>query len=324
MFKLKSSFVTKIADQSDFDEFIASLEIKSDSVIIKPNWVDGLDCSHTEVKALDLLLSALNKIDKKAVFVESYTFWRTDKMCIQGKKEDYLSSKEATVEEGKKHWDLFKRMDKWFLKKEGFDDLFRKYKAEYVNVTNEVWSGNVVNPADIIKLVKDKFSPLHFAELYSYVPKRLFDLKDSCFISFAKAKLDTFYGVSLSIKNLFGLIPDPCRAIKYHKDDDKYLIDAILDINKIYQTLFNLRFVVDGVFSACLMDFDTNTTVPYKNWGLIVGGSNGLEVDEIAGKLMKSELQHAIKELPGRYQQVFGGDYVNDFGQLPAEWFLVR
>ncbi|MBU1111096.1 DUF362 domain-containing protein [Patescibacteria group bacterium] len=317
-----STNISKVTTQADIDEFVSLLNIKSDVVVIKPNWVDGLDCSHTEVKMTEMFLSSLKDLGKKAVFVESYTFWRTDKMCLQGKKEDYFSSEEATLESGKRHWDFFKRMDKWFLEKEGFANLFSKFGAEYINITKEIWSGNVINREKIKSNLEPKYSPLVFPELYSYIPTKLYEFKDSCFISFSKAKLDKYYGVSLSIKNLFGLIPDPSRAIKYHKDDDKYLIDAIVDVHKIYQSLFDMRFVVDGVFTACLMDFDNNMTTPYKDWGVIIGGKDGLEVDIIGRKLMKGEFKNAMKELSMAYKTVFGGNADVNITGVPSDWVL--
>ncbi|MBN2015483.1 DUF362 domain-containing protein [Candidatus Dojkabacteria bacterium] len=319
--KSGTTILAKVNDSHDMDEFIESLHIKSDSVIIKPNWVDGLDCSHTDMKVLDMFLSSLGK---NVYFVESYTFWRTDKMCKQGVKEDYFSSEEATLENGRKHWNFFKKQDKWFLKKEGFDSLMEKHNARYINVTNAVWQKDTAPKEDVKKIVERDLTPVVHEEFYSYVPKEISDLKGADFISFAKAKLDTGYGLSLSIKNMFGMIPDPTRAPKYHKDEDKYLADAIIDMHKIYGSLFNMNFVVDGVFTACEMDFDTNTTVPYRNWGVIIGGKNALEVDRVGSELMRGEFKGAMIELNEKYASNFGETDVKGTEDIPKEFYLRR
>jgi len=44
-------------------------------------------------------------------------------------------------------------------------------------------------------------------ELNSMMPKKLYDLRGSTFISFAKLK----HYPTFTIKNLFGMIPDPLR-----------------------------------------------------------------------------------------------------------------
>ena len=57
--------------------------------------------------------------------VESYTFWRTDKYAVGG--GDYLSSQEATLKTGKKHWRHFKKQDQWFLSATGIGDVLKKH-----------------------------------------------------------------------------------------------------------------------------------------------------------------------------------------------------
>src|SRR4030042_4143630 len=108
----------KITSKNDLKEIIDNLNIKSDIVLIKPNWVGAYSGGYTDAKIIDLLLSCLE--GKKVIFLESYTFWRTDKK--KEGKGDYFSSKEATLESGKQHWDFFKKMDSWFLKDTGIGD----------------------------------------------------------------------------------------------------------------------------------------------------------------------------------------------------------
>ncbi|MBN2101043.1 DUF362 domain-containing protein [Candidatus Dojkabacteria bacterium] len=294
--------ILEISDQKDMDSLVRGLDITSDHVLIKPNWVDGMRASHIEADVLDMFLTALNK---PATIIESYTFWRTDK--IKDGSGDYFSSKEAGLEAGRQHWDHFKKQDKWFLESEGIDKVLEKHDVEYVNITNEVWEGNVADKEEIKDMVERKYGPVRLPEMYGYVPKKLFDLKGSNLVSLAKAKRDTFYGLSLGIKNLFGLIPDPHRIATYHGENDEYLGRSILDVHRIYQSLFDLRVVVDGIYTACEMDWDVKKAIPIENWGIMIGGTNGLEVDSIAGVLMKGEFKQGVKEAIDGYGDIFGG-----------------
>jgi len=318
MVKIGSTVITKISNQSDMDEFVQSLGLTSKQVIIKPNWVDGLAGSHSESKALDMFLTSLNR---PSIIVESYTFWRTDKMFR--KEGDYFSSKEATIETGKMHWDFFKKQDEWFLGKEGIDKVLKKHQAEYLNITNEVWSGNITDSATIKSIVESKYSPVESTELYSRVPQKLFGLQGSDFISFAKAKKEHEYGATLSIKNSFGLIPDPHRG-KYHNGDESEskIASSILDINKIYQSLFKYHFVIDGIYTVGDMNFDTSTCLNHQNWGVIFGGSNGFEVDNLGLKLLKSQFTGAMVDMASRYQSIFGGYNESILNQIPSDLII--
>jgi len=312
-----STFISKITNQADMDLLVKSLNLTSKNLIIKPNWVGGCLGEHTESKALDMFLTAINR---PVTFIESYTFWRTDKMT-RG-EGDYFSSKEADIVEGKKHWDFFKQQDKLFLEVEGLDKLFKKHGANYINITNEVWSGNTVSPDTIKTEVTKKYSPLHFDKLYSYVPQALYNLKGSDLISFAKAKADKEYGPSLSIKNMFGLIPDPHRSVAgYHGggDDEPNLVNAIVDIHKIYQSLFNLKFLIDGIFTSGFMNWDTFQVEPTLDQKLAIAGTNGHEVDNIGSHLLQIPFNGPMVPLMKEYSTLFGKNTITA-DQIPEDY----
>lgn len=319
--QIGTTTISKIQNQKDIDDFVKSLDIKSNTVLIKPNWVDPLNAGYSESKVLNMFLRSLNR---KVIFIESYTFWRNKKMARQGNKEDYFSSSEAEIDTGRKHWDFFKKQDKWFFKYTKLDKLFKKYNTEYISITNEVWKGDTVKSSIIQNIIEKEYDKVNFKELYSYVPKKLFKYKGADLISFAKAKIDRGYGYTLSIKNLFGFIPDPYRINRYHGDNDEYVLSSILDINKIYQSIFNVKFVIDGLFKACEMDFDSHSTVSYDNWGIILGGDNGLEVDSIGSKLLDTSAKGALKELPLKYGKIFGGFDKSILKKIPKELYLKK
>jgi len=119
------------------------------------------------------------------------------------------------------------------------------------------------------------------------------------------------------------LIPDPNRnAAGYHGNNGVNLIQAIIDIHKIYQSLFDILFIIDGIFTACLVDFEKNTTKQYRNWGVIIGGNDGLHVDMIGKCLLRSSFRSTMKGLPHTYKENFGGNINIDKTKIPLEYYL--
>lgn len=292
----------KISSKSDFGKLIESLNLVGETILVKPNWVGAYLGGYTDAKVIDLLLSSLK--GKRVIFIESYSFWRTDKKW--NGKGDYFSSKEGTLETGKQHWNFFKKMDRWFLKETGIGDVLRKYNAQYLNITNEIWKGNIAKPQEIAALVESKFSPVAVNDMYGIVPQVLFELKGSPLISFAKAKIDSAYGLSASIKNIFGLIPDPTRYEKYHGGDaEKLLSGSIVDVHKIYQSLFNLKFAVESIFTYCRMDWDVEMSEKREGNKVIIVGDDGYGVDRKAEDVYKSKMKGPLKDLLRKYKDTF-------------------
>lgn len=302
MTQLDQTTLAKIFTQSDMDEFVKSLNLKSENIIIKPNWVETATGTHTEAQVLDLFLGSLK--NKKIYIVESYTFWRNQKFAEEG--VDSFSSKEADFETGKVHWDLFKAGDDWYLKSTGIADVLAKHQATYINITNELWSE------------KQSIIPL--------VPQVLYDLKGSDFVSLAKLKGDADYGATLSIKNFFGLYPDPHRMKKYHGENEEKLLRSILEINKIYKELFNCYYIIEGIYNASSFDWShKENTVNFSDKGFICGGSDAVQVDDTVLKAIDREFKGPLKNLLTDYQKLLGGqlqtndipqDYKIDFPKL--------
>lgn len=287
---------------NDLQTVIDSLGLIGDTVLIKPNWVGLFPGGYTDAKTLDLLLSCLN--GKRVILLESYTFWRTDKKTLD--QGDYFSSREATLETGKQHWEFFKKMDDWFLRETGIDTVLRKYNAQYLNITNEVWQGNTTNPQEIAGIVEKTLSPVTIKDMYASIPQVLYELKGTPLISFAKAKIDSSYGGSFAIKNLFGLIPDPNRYVKYHGGDgEKILSRSIIDVHKIYQSLFKVKFVVESIYDYCHMDWETEKSQKIEGDGTIIAGENGFEVDSEAERKYQAKTVGPLDNLLGEYQNVF-------------------
>lgn len=308
-----STTLSKIKTQADMDKFVKSLGLVSDYLIIKPNWVQARDGTYTDAKALDMFLTSAKR---KAILVESYTFWRTDRYAIGG--GDYFSSKEADLQTGKKHWDFFKKNDQWFLSASGLGDVLKKHQATYINITNEVWSGNTCDGKKIKELTENNYPPVTFKELYSFIPQKLFELKGADFISFSKAKKEIEYGFTLSTKNLFGLIPAPRRYPKYHGQKDELLAQSIADMNKIYRSLFNCHFIVEGIFTASSAK-SMEEILCIRDWGVILGGKNSIEVDMIAAKILQNEPPKSGVDILKVSKDVFGDFNKNLLSLIPKD-----
>lgn len=93
--------------------------------------------------------------------------------------------------------------------------------------------------------MEGRFPPVFREKLYSYVPQRLYDLMGATFISFGRVKGIHEAFPSLTMKNLFGLIPDPLRAW-WHGPRDRWLGRSIVDINKVYHSLFKVYGICEA------------------------------------------------------------------------------
>ncbi len=218
-------------DRESFIQVIKELDL-TPPVVIKPNW--GFSVIYTEAAILDWTLSAING---DAIIVESYGWAR----C-----------REAVEEKKYGAWDreALRKSDKWFLRYAGIDKVLEKHDVEYINITEEIWAGRAAEQETIQKIVEDSYSPLFMKKMASFVPQRLYDLSDGTLLNLAKLK---FMGddivISLTLKNLFGMIPGPDRG-EFHGEMNKAMNPSIVDMNKIYRSLFKTKGVVEAVHSA--------------------------------------------------------------------------
>jgi len=95
--------------------------------------------------------------------------------------------------------------------------------------------------------VETRFRPVQLEKLYSMVPKRLYDLRGSTFISFARLKMYA----SFTMKNLFGMIPDPLRPW-WHGPKNSRIATSIVDVNKVYHSLFNVYGICEALYTTAV------------------------------------------------------------------------
>ncbi|MFW9870845.1 MAG: DUF362 domain-containing protein [Candidatus Thorarchaeota archaeon] len=246
----RESFITMIKD----------LDLKP-PVVIKPNW--GFSVIFTEANILDWTLEA---IDEEALVVESYG-WARCREAVEEKKY------------GPFNRNALREADKWFLRYSGIDKVLEKHDVEYLNVTEEVWAGRVVESETIKTIVEDSYSPLHTEKLASFVPQILYDHSDGTLLNLAKLK---FMGddivISLTLKNLFGMIPGPDRG-EFHGEMNQAMSPSIVDMNKIYRSLFKTKGVVEGVLTASRgMTLEPQV---YRNKGVLWTCEDTLELDAV-------------------------------------------
>lgn len=247
------------------DKFIALIQTLNltPPVLIKPNW-GTVEC-FTEANILDWTLSA---IPGEKLVIESHGWARGEETLLQ----QPVSLTKANLRKG----------DRWFLDYSKINPVLAKHQVEYLNLTEEIWAGRIADPALIRAAVEEKFSPVQFEDHYAKVPSRLYDLRGGTLLSLSKHKI-VFYplGVSLSIKNLFGLIPGPGRG-KYHGKDHTFLDQSIVDINKVYRSLFKIAGVIESIPSVAFLERDGEPTQLKPGCGLVFASDDTISMDALA------------------------------------------
>jgi uncharacterized protein (DUF362 family) len=270
--------VGRVTTEEDFHSFLEKLEVKGAIFVIKPNW-NTMENS-TSAQTLDWLLSALRGNVK---IIDGYSAWRNQLSLGSGQREA------VTPSNARMKWQWIKEQDKWFLKHTGTDKVLEKHEVEYINVTEEVWSMKTLEASDVRDLVDSKYGVLLSREMYNFVPTRIYELRGSTFISLNSSHYS--HGeISLSTSNLFTLIPDPTRHVKWSGRNQTRFSQSIVDINKIYRSIFSPCYWINEI----------------RDKGVFVASKNSVEADSVAAKLLGLNPQD-INYL-SRLAKVFG-DY---------------
>jgi hypothetical protein len=253
----------KVADSNDLKEALDDPWMESETVVIKPNWVDVEPGGFIDAEIMRTLFEVL---DSRIVVTESLHLGRAfnilpDGMAftadgkevnwrwlLKGDGWKWLYDKpdwDWFMEGG--HWEQIVREDETFLDEQGFNDLFEEFGVEYINTTDDVWRGRHADPAEVKKAVESHFKPVHYERMYGMVPQRLYDLRGSTFISFARLK----QYASFTLKNMFGMIVDPMRPW-WHGPRNERIASSIVDINKVYHSLFNVYGVLTSLYGTAV------------------------------------------------------------------------
>ena len=277
--------------------------------VIVPNWHCALKGYGTDARTLRCLLKAL---PGKKTIVESFDAARTD---------DPGRFQGLDLEAARDHWDYLREQDQVFLRQTGIGKVLEEHGAEYLNVTEEVWAGRAADPSEIRDLVEKRYGPVGHIELYGMVPRKLWEQRGHTLINCAKIKAGSWEDrlfFSLSMKNLFGLIPVPDRT-SYHGADDQGLPRSIVDTNQIYCSLFRVISICEAMHNARIsphVAFGDDAAL-VENLGLVAASDRSVELDAFLVK--------ALGVSPGERHflrlgaQIFGAWDEDRFPALPEE-----
>ena len=265
--------------------------INTDTVLVKPNFVDRAPGTYTDPESLRTLFEAL---EAKITVIEGHQLIR----CIteddpgisfthKGKEHDWLWIARGGWSYFAEHddWDWFcegqhrgkiKELDQRFLDEKGFTDLFNEFDVGYINVTDEIWAGDVVDPDKIKAAVEEKYGAIE-PKIYGYLPKKLYKHRGSTIISYSKYKqYPTF-----TLKNMFGLLPDPIRCW-WHGPKNNRFNQSIIDINKLYSTFFNILGIHESLGKTPVNHPEEAITMPGFKYNLHEGlGVVGIGIDRV-------------------------------------------
>lgn len=279
MRKVIHSYINNIADMK---AFLENFNLSDEGVIIKPNWTSQDYGFYTDTESLEPLLS---NIGGKKYIVESYMYGRTDGTI----KIDSTNAFQ--------NWEYLKEQDHRFLETSGMGEMLNKYNTEYINITEECWAGRAADSSEIQRIVENKYKPINHTELYGMIPQRLMKLRHLPFISYSKIKY-TLPSVSnfssLSMKNIFGLIPVPNREFYHGSDSDSGLSKSIVDILTIYKALFRVVGICEGIYRIPITREDGKNKYKMlwtdydliENMGIIIGSNDVVTLDAYTNKLI--------------------------------------
>jgi uncharacterized protein (DUF362 family) len=320
--------IAKVSDSNELRQILVDPWLESETIIIKPNWVSAEPADFTDSETLKMMLEAL---DSHIVITESHQINRSLNLLEEGmsftvgdKKVNWkwllkgdgwnwlIKNPDWNWFKRGGHWDQIKKEEKAFLAEHGFTDLFKEFDINYINVTDEVWSGSIADPTEVKRLVETRFKPVKTDKLYSMVPKKLYDLRGSTLISFAKLK--TY--ASFTMKNLFGMIPDPLRSW-WHGPNNSRIAMSIVDTNKVYYSLFNVYGICEAMNTTAVPHpegkFEGTYTGKYnvvEGFGVMAFGRDLVSLDAILLNLTdQSILQSAeVNRAPiDMAEEEFGG-----------------
>lgn len=260
--------------REQFVESMVAMRLDPRVLIVKPNWVDNVVGNFTDAEMFDLLFQCFPKSRK--MVIESYTPWRGLKYQGQGELA-------TNLEHGKEFWDFYRSQDEEFLNQTGIQKVLDRHSVEYVNITNEYWSGGCASPIAIRPVVESTFGKITWEEFYGYIPKKLFEIRnDALLVSLAKVKLETgnvHIRVSFSIKNLFGLIPHPSRRRPFHGNDHALIPQVVADITKVYCALFPHTLWINDGSTSLVQEYCEPDQKIVSGDGRIFLGEDPLETD---------------------------------------------
>jgi len=176
-----------------------------------------------------------------------------------------LGAREVIVAEGPGH----RRDNEYLLSASGLYDVVKDHRVTYVDLNT-----------DEVRLIQLKSSFTSLKQLY--LPETLFNA--DLLVSMPKLKTHHWAGVTLSMKNMFGVVPGAIYGWPKNAFHWAGIVGSIVDINS---SLPLPRFaIVDGIVG---MEGDGPLQGQRKNSGVLVLGDDLVAVDATAARLMTVE-----------------------------------
>jgi uncharacterized protein (DUF362 family) len=287
--------VTRIQDSSELKETLSRSLETTKTVLVKPNWYSPHRANFTEASSLKLLFEA---VDAEFIVIEGHSWDRNNGESmyrVNGELVDWrwiMKNPDWSwiLENGRV--DEMRRQERWFLENFGFTDLFEEHDVKYINVTEEIWANKTVNAILVKERVENQYQPVQNESIFGFMPRILARYEGSTLISHGKVKGYGSSFPSLTIKNMFGLIPDPLRSI-WHGEDDKDLGQSILDITKLYASYFKLYGVCEAYNELSVSDPYGDIKVPWGNYRVVEGnrflahGPDLVNLDAVISSIIK-------------------------------------
>lgn len=278
----------EVKDADGFERLFHELGIRGDRFIVKPNWFSAHPGMPTESDVLDMVLSVL---PGEKLVIEGYSGMRND-----GSRKPQSASE-------RQRWT--RDQDLWFRQHYGLQNVIERHGARYLSVTEEVWRKRVVPAEEVAASVGAHRTAVSQSKLFGYVPAALWAWRGAPLISLGRVKPP----MSLSTKNLFGLIPDPLRG-RWHGAGDSNLAQSISDIATLYSALFDVSGVAEAVHSAVVYASDGKHSAPWGRWdlapepGIVFAGRPTTLLDAVIAHLVGSppEAQPWLKLWPAAVQ----------------------
>jgi uncharacterized protein (DUF362 family) len=176
-----------------------------------------------------------------------------------------LGARQVIVAEGPGH----RRDNEYLLSASGLYDVVKEHHVSYVDLNT-----------DEVRLTQLKSSFTNLKELY--LPEALFNA--DLLVSIPKLKTHHWAGVTLSMKNMFGVVPGAVYGWPKNALHWAGIVGSIVDINS---SLPIPRFaIVDGIVG---MEGDGPLQGQQKNSGVLILGDDLVAVDATAARLMMIE-----------------------------------
>ena len=208
-----------------------------------------------------------------------------------------LGAREVTVAEGPGH----RRDNEYLLSASGLADVIKDHRVRYVDLNS-----------DDVRLTELKSAYTHLKQLY--LPETLY--RADLLVSMPKLKTHHWAGVTLSLKNMFGVVPGSVYGWPKNALHWAGIHGSIVDINS---SLPLPRFaIVDGIVG---MEGNGPLQGQAKKSGVLLFGSDLVAVDATAARLMKIEpLKLKYLATAGEFLGNLAYEHIEQIGE-PVERF---